>query len=571
MVEGNKDKEQDLACRSCNAELEDITKQCPSCSKPIDSATLLSLATARVVAREERATMMPKLREAFTGGPSISPAARAHFARSGAAGRIAALRSVQASGDSSEFPTAVLESYYKKSPADLRVEIIRTLGAAGSEASVQVLQRILEDEKDERVSRVFGQKLDDSGIEDVTFPNLEVEAVKAKKKPTTFEREIAVMDGLPEPERPVSQPPPSIVAPEPTEAREEEPEEGPVEETDSSTEEISVLEEPGAPGPPPVPDKDARPAAPPKPPPAPEPREPEEPPPLPGPEEPPPLPGKDEPPPVPEPSGKVALPGGPEVPELPRKPSLEELSAEQPHPVARPVEPIPTARKSGGGLMMLVGIAIGTLVGAGATVGILHIAGMLSPGAGPETAPPPVVERPAEHDEKPEEPAEEPSGAPAEEPPADEPAPAAGEPARVAYTATASSSHRKYPPGHLSDDDPATVWQEDRKTKAENQVLTFTFDKPTQVARIGVVVGFDWTEKPKGDLWPLNNRLKSALAVFPDGTKAVLDFEDERGLQFKDLASPGPVDSFTLKIIECYRGSWFRDNAIPAIEVWGTQ
>jgi hypothetical protein len=557
MAEGNKAPE--FLCKSCNAELTDISKQCPSCSKPIDSAMLLGLATARVVGREERATMMPKLREAFAGGPSISPAARAHFARSGAAGRIAALRAVQASGDSSEFPTAVLESYYKKSPADLRVEIIRTLGAAGSEASVQVLQRILEDEKDERVSRVFGQRLDDGQIEDVTFPNLEVEAAKVKKKPTTFEREIAVMDGLPEPERPVSSPPPSIVAPEPG----DEPEAPPAGEPEQTTEEISVLEEPETPAPPPVPG--AKPGTP----------EPRKPPPIPAqeagapePPDPPALPATEEPPPTPEPSAKVALPGGPEVPELPREPSLEERSAKDPHPVARPVEPIPAPRKSGGGLMIVVGIVLGCLVGAGGTVGVLLATGMIGSTVPADRDAEPAGQPPPEQTAEPasEQPVEEPAG----EPPATEPAPASAEPVKLAYTATATSSHRKYPPDHLSDGDPSTVWQEDRKTKAENQVLTFTFEKPTQVARIGVVVGYDFTDRPKGDLWPLNNRLKSAIVEFPDGTKTVLEFEDDRGLQFKEVPSPGPVDSFTLKIIECYRGSWFRDNAIPEIEIWGT-
>jgi hypothetical protein len=217
---------------------------------------------------------------------------------------------------------------------------------------------------------------------------------------------------------------------------------------------------------------------------------------------------------------------------------------------------------------MVVGILIGCLVGAGATVGVLFAVGAFSPASTEDTTPTPAVEAPPEKDAEPvaEKPEEEPAG----ESPAEEPAPAATEPVKLAYTATATSSHRKYPPSHLSDGDPSTVWQEDRKTKAENQVLTFTFDKPTQVARIGVVVGFDYTEKPKGDLWPLNNRLKSAIVEFPDGTKTVLEFEDERGLQFRDVPSPGPVDSLTLKIIECYRGSWFRDNAIPEIEIWGT-
>lgn len=595
MAEGN--NQSSCVCKSCNAPLPDLTNECPGCGKPIDSATMLRIATERVVAREQRADMMPKLRDVFSGGPSISPAARAHFARSNVSGRIAALRAVQASGDSSEFPTAVLESYYKRSPADLRVEIIRTLGAAGSEASVQVLQRILDDEKDERVSRVFQQRMDDTGMDDITFPNLEVSPLqKAKTQPTTFEKEIAGMEGLPEPERPVSAPPPSIVAPGPSD-------ETPVqEEIESITEEISLLEEtgeqeqggPAGPGPevPPAepaeseaevipesptsqlqedPKRPQPPPAPPAPPaaPAPPPAPSATPPPTPGPAA-----GSPEPEPpleaaLPEPSGKVALPGGPPLPELPRQPDLEQLSAEKPHPVAQPIEEKPRGSALRGCLLVGLGIVIGCIIGAGAVLGlsILGHGTLLLRPSEPPTEKPAEEASMVEQSGEDEEPAEEP-GPEASEP---VPVPTAAEAVKLTYTATASSSHKKYPPSNLYDGKNRTVWQEDRKTKAENQVLTFRFEKPVQVAKIGVVIGFNAKDRSKGDMWPLNNRLKTAVVKFPDGTKVVLDFEEDvREMQFKQIPSPGPVEEFTFKIIDCYRGSWFRDNAIPEIEIWGT-
>jgi hypothetical protein len=566
MAEGN--NQSSCVCKSCNAPLPDLTKECPGCGKPIDSATMLRIATERVVAREQRADMMPKLRDVFSGGPSISPAARAHFARSNVSGRIAALRAVQASGDSSEFPTAVLESYYKRSPADLRVEIIRTLGAAGSEASVQVLQRILDDEKDERVSRVFQQRMDDTGMDDITFPNLEVSPLqKAKTQPTTFEKEIAGMEGLPEPERPVSAPPTSIVAPEPSD-------EMPVqEEIESITEEISLLEETAE-------KEQVGPVEPsPEAPPA-EPVEPEMPPPPPAPPAappPPPRPAAGPPePPVeaasPEPSGKVALPGGPPLPELPRQPDLEQLSAEEPHPVAQPIEEKPRGSALRGCLLVGLGIVIGCIIGAGAVLGLSFLGYgylLLRPNEPTEVASSePTAEEPAEEAAMVEEPGEDEEHA--EETPEAKPEAAAAEAVKLTYTASASSSHKKYPPGNLHDGKKRTVWQEARKTKAENQVLTFGFEKPVQVTKIGVIIGFDAKDRSKGDMWPLNNRLKSAVVGFPDGTKVVLDFDDDvRELQFKQIPSPGPVDEFTFKIIDCYRGSWFRDNAIPEIEIWG--
>jgi hypothetical protein len=433
---------------------------------------------------------------------------------------------------------------------------------------------------------------------DMTFPNLEAPPM-AKKKPSTFEKEIQVMEGLPEPERPVSHPPPSIVAPEPDEPAEAD--------EDAVTDEISVLDEveettteitsgeiaeatepeakapPAAPKPPAAPPpRDVEPDEAPTPPPPPSPSAPPVPPPAPGsifPEPEP--PGDDEPVEAPEPSGRVALPGGPDLPELPRdkEPDLAQLSASEPHPVASPVEERPRGSKLKGCLVFFAGLLVGGLIGGG-VIALLFSLGLFMAGGTEESTEPPEVAAVEPAEEPPEKPAEEPAEKPAEEPaekPAEEPSEKAPppEPAaeakKLAYTAKASSFHKKYPPKNLYDGKLSTVWQEDRKTKAENHVLTFAFEKPVHVAKIGVIIGYDHKDRSKGDLWPLNNRLKTAVAEFPDGTKTVLDFEDDvREMQFKELESPGPVSEFTLKVLECYRGTWFRDNAIPEIEIWGT-
>jgi len=563
------------ACKGCEAHLQELTATCPACGKPVDSITLLVLATQMVDARIQRAAMMPRLRDAFAGGSSITPAARAHFARSGPAGKIAALRAVQASGDSSEFPTAVLESYYKKSPADLRAEIIRTLSAAGSEASARVLQHIMQEEKDDRVRRVFEQRIDDTEVADITFPSLELAPTRPKPQPTTYEREVATMDGLPEPNAPVSLPPPSVLPPEP-EARAGAG--ASPSDLDSVTEEISVVEPTTTPaGEEPVEEPEPAREPPPLPP---------APPPLPTakaaspPAAPPPVPPAAAPPPLPTP--KAASPSAP--PPLPGpdgfpvwdevKPAWGVLPESPPPPQASPERMPPPelpARRAGskwlgGCLMLVLGVVIGCAIGALATIGVLQLRSRAAPATqagGKASVTEPVKE--------PSPPLPKPPDGPSGEKPTEkvQPVVPATAPVKLAFTATATSSHRKYPPENLTDGDPGTVWQEDKKKKAENQVLTLTLEKPAKVTRIGVMVGFDASDRQKGDLWPLNNRLKTAAIAFPDGTVQTVEFEDVKGMQWKEISSPGPVTGVTLTVVECYRGSWFRDNAIPEIEIWG--
>ncbi len=154
-----------------------------------------------------------------------------------------------------------------------------------------------------------------------------------------------------------------------------------------------------------------------------------------------------------------------------------------------------------------------------------------------------------------------------------EPEPPAASPvrevAKLECAIAASSSHKKFPAKNLLDGDRATVWQEDKKKKALGQSLTFAFPAPAVVKRIGIVSGYDAAEKSRGDLWPLNNRLKTATLAFTDGATLTWELADTRDLQWLEVDHPSAVGGFTLTVVDVYEGSWFRDNAIGEIEVWG--
>ena len=151
------------------------------------------------------------------------------------------------------------------------------------------------------------------------------------------------------------------------------------------------------------------------------------------------------------------------------------------------------------------------------------------------------------------------------------PAPPAQEPEShiLAFDVSASSQHKKYPASNVADGDPGTVWQEDRKDKPLRKYLFLTFEQPVTVTRIGMIVGFDRTEPGMGDLWLLNNRLSKAEFAFSDGKVMFHEFEDARGMQYFDVSPPHASLNLKITVLEVLKGTWFYDNAVSEVEVWG--
>lgn len=139
----------------------------------------------------------------------------------------------------------------------------------------------------------------------------------------------------------------------------------------------------------------------------------------------------------------------------------------------------------------------------------------------------------------------------------------------LSFEASASSQHSKYPASNVGDGNPATVWQEDKGDKPIKKYLFLTFPDEVTVTRIGISTGFDNAKGKHGDMFKLNNRLKKSEIAFSDQKVMFREFEDDRQMQYFDLKPPHRTRSLKISVLEVYKGSWFYDNAIAEIEVWG--
>jgi hypothetical protein len=144
------------------------------------------------------------------------------------------------------------------------------------------------------------------------------------------------------------------------------------------------------------------------------------------------------------------------------------------------------------------------------------------------------------------------------------------EPVKLAFSITASSLNKDFPASNMIDGDPKTVWQEKKGEKPLNHTITLTFDREVTVTSMSFITGYDDPEGDRGDMFPLNNRLKKVGVQFSDGSTRELSFADRRGKQIIIIAPPVKTKEIVLTILEVYKGSWFYDNAIAEIEVEGT-
>jgi hypothetical protein len=139
----------------------------------------------------------------------------------------------------------------------------------------------------------------------------------------------------------------------------------------------------------------------------------------------------------------------------------------------------------------------------------------------------------------------------------------------VTSKVSASSFHKKYPPENVIDGDPATVWQEEKTNKPVGEWLKLGFEHEVTITRIGFASGFDYIDQEGKDYYPLNCRLKTAEAIFSTGETVKINLEDTRSLQFINIDPPRKTSWIRLTVYDVYKGSWFFDNAIGEIEVWG--
>jgi hypothetical protein len=139
----------------------------------------------------------------------------------------------------------------------------------------------------------------------------------------------------------------------------------------------------------------------------------------------------------------------------------------------------------------------------------------------------------------------------------------------ITGSVTASSEHSKYVASNIMDGDPATVWQEDKSRKPFGEWVKLSFDSDVTVTRIGIVVGFDYIDGEGKDYFPLNCRLKEAELIFSTGDTEKIYLDDTRNIQYVTIDPPRKTRLIRITVFDVYRGSWFFDNAIGEVEVWG--
>jgi hypothetical protein len=139
----------------------------------------------------------------------------------------------------------------------------------------------------------------------------------------------------------------------------------------------------------------------------------------------------------------------------------------------------------------------------------------------------------------------------------------------ITGSVTASSEHSKYVASNIMDGDPATVWQEEKSRKPFGEWVKLSFDDDVTVTRIGIVGGFDYIDGEGKDYFPLNCRLKEAELIFSSGDTQKIYLDDTRAIQYVAIDPPRKTRLIRITVFDVYRGSWFFDNAIGEVEVWG--
>jgi hypothetical protein len=493
-------------CPSCSREQTFLTPSCKACGHRYSPEEILFIAGGLLESGMPRRSVRRQIAEAARGlAPELLDTAAGCFDRTGQGQRLACLVAVQDFGDPRALPPELLEERFGSSAPAVQAEIILTLTRAESDDALAVLERLRTEVTDGRLAAAF----DDPFFRSEMLPL----------------RSPATQRGAPAVETQDDAPPPREAEPsesygdvEVVEVEDEPP-------IGSETEESSGVEVTGEDieqeheTEPSEDDAHVRPAT-----------------------VPPPLPVRD--PPATRPPA-----------EPPRRAASTSTTHELESEREPPREPS-TGRTLGLYLLILLLVLI---LGAVVAWQLQRHTGFADSLFDRDVPRQPRREQPEQ------------AMPPPLKPPPDEAADPPPEPAShiLAFEASASTQHRDFPPSNVADGDPTTVWQEERRTHAISQYLVLDFPEEVTVSRIGILAGYDEPEGEYGDMWRLNNRLKEARFEFSDGTSLTHGFEDVRDMQYFELSPPRRTESIKMTVLEVYRGSWFYDNCIAEIEIWG--
>jgi hypothetical protein len=125
----------------------------------------------------------------------------------------------------------------------------------------------------------------------------------------------------------------------------------------------------------------------------------------------------------------------------------------------------------------------------------------------------------------------------------------------------------KYDPRFAIDGDRATAWS--WPAPAEGAVLTITYPSPRLITRIDVLPGYDKVHPTYGNVFFLNNRIKSIRFEFANGVSQTATLADAAQLQPVEVR-PSVRSAWVRLVIESvYPGSRWTDTAISEVQVRG--
>jgi hypothetical protein len=129
--------------------------------------------------------------------------------------------------------------------------------------------------------------------------------------------------------------------------------------------------------------------------------------------------------------------------------------------------------------------------------------------------------------------------------------------------------HYSFSPEQMIDGDLGTCWQARSKdTGGRGQWITVSLEGDHLVSRIDIANGFQRQDR-WGDLFEMNNRIRNARAVFPDGTSEALSFgQGERGLKRFSLATHR-CSHLRIWVDDVWIGSKWPDLSVSEIAVYG--
>jgi len=140
----------------------------------------------------------------------------------------------------------------------------------------------------------------------------------------------------------------------------------------------------------------------------------------------------------------------------------------------------------------------------------------------------------------------------------------------VTASSVDSPNTDRYKPNNTIDGKRSTVWEENAEGSGIGEYLVFTFNKPQNITKIGIVGGYDKVKNDKyGDRWNRNNRLKKIEVSYSDGSDTLVSLRDSRDIQYFNVDKN--LKYIKIEIVEVYRGSNIKwdDTSISEVELWG--